>query len=488
MLIAAGLSLVLLSAILAQAVPAYTAQKNTRTVYAAQAGLQSGLAVLRSAVAMPDAEGRIFGDSSKLPCDLTGNVAADSSGPTYVVSLQYFSSDPTYMTAVWRDANKIYCHGSAGLATVPKYAYITSKGQDAAIPGVTSATLGNRALSAIYKFKITNVNIVGGMIFNSTNAFCIEAVSASAGQKIKFVPAAQCLNTSLQLWTYAADYELKLASSLVGGGPGLCITGPKNAGESAQDALLQTCKASPDATRWNQLWSWTGSSSWRGQNATNTDVSNYYLSPGTVAAGSFLRVNAGSSGSFSPSASVGAGAASYSTNQLVNYLEFGRCADVTAETWSKEFMISYPCKQDPTGGGANLLWNHKWYYTEPVSPATKSAVQDIHIYTEKEKINKKCLTAPATGAGDVTFAACNPALVRQQWVRVKDTGDYSTSYLVVNQGNCLTVDSANQYVEASGAKFSKVRVATCNGTLAQKWNAPPTYVDSTFGGYREVAG
>jgi len=31
-------------------------------------------------------------------------------------------------------------------------------------------------------------------------------------------------------------------------------------------------------------------------------------------------------------------------------------------------------------------------------------------------------------------------------------------------------------------------VSACNGTLAQKWNAPPGTTNATFGGYREFGG
>ena len=36
--------------------------------------------------------------------------------------------------------------------------------------------------------------------------------------------------------------------------------------------------------------------------------------------------------------------------------------------------------------------------------------------------------------------------------------------------------------------WSKIVVAACDGSLAQKWNAPAAYTDSTVGGYKEVYG
>ncbi|ASD23181.1 hypothetical protein B7495_14565 [Cryobacterium sp. LW097] len=479
MVMATGLSLVLLSAILSQAVPAYTAQKNTRTVYAAQAGLQSALAVIRSADAPADSAGHIFGAPKELPCSLSGRVAADGTGATYAVTVEYFIVDPTEMTASDRASNAKPCSSSNGLGTiVPRYAYVVSKGQDVAIPGTASAAVGNRTLSAVYSFKITNVNVAGGLIF-SGNSYCLEADSAADNSRVKFVPKAQCTKTPLQLWTYTADYQLKLASS---GTPGVCITGPSSSNGGTQDARLRTCKSKTDSARWNQLWSWTGDYTWQGQNSSNTGASNYYLSPGSISNGSYLRVSNGRSGSFSPSLEIGAGAASYGTHQLVNYREFGRCADVTNGQIGYSYMISYPCKQDPTGTGNNLDWNHKWYYTEPDLPATTSAVQFIYVIDGSG--NYKCLTAPASGGIELTFQNCVQN-VRQYWTRTNDTGNYAGSYLVINQGKCLFADTSALHTDGTS---SRLRLTSCNGSLAQKWNAPPTATESTVGGYSEVAG
>lgn len=495
MLFATGLSLVLLSVILSQAVPAYTAEKNTRTVYAAQAGLQSALALIRSADAPPDLSHKVYGNPADLPCSVSGNVAADGTASSYSVSIQYFTSDPTNTSDSWRAANMMAC--SVGVSTVPKYAYVSSSGQDSAIPGNTNAAAGNRALSAIYKFNTTNVNIEGGMIHNSNGTFCMEAVAATSGSNVKFVPAAQCLNTPLQLWVYATDYELKLASTMVPGSVALCITGPALDGENTQRATLQPCQS--NSTRWNQLWSWTGDNTWGGQQPSITGGPSTYclqasLADGSNLSSSFVEVKKSCTtglfpnytykptGTFTPSLSVGAGAAGYNTNQIVNYQEFGRCADVTDEVDTRAYMIVYPCKQDPTGVGTYLKWNHKWFYVKPTEPVTSSAPQQITIKNASGAT--RCLTSPTSTGVEVTFTACTTSSL-QLWTRVEKTSDYASSYLILNSaGKCLVADPSSLH----NAKWSKVRVANCNGSLAQKWNAPPTNVDAEFGGYREVAG
>lgn len=488
MILVAGLSIVLLSAILAQATPAFTAQKNTRTVYAAQAGLQSTLGIMRTATAAPDNKGNIFGDVSKLPCTVAGRVNADVDGTSYQVAVSYFVEDPTSSDDAWRQANKIACTNGSGPVTPPLYAYIRSGGLGAAIPGNADATSGDRYLAAIYKFKVSNVNIEGGMVFNADKKVCLEAVTATAGSKILFVKAQTCVGNDRQLWIYATDYTVKLASSVAAGAP-LCITGPVVDGQGTQDALLQPCKAPTDAARWNQLWSWTGDYSWRGQRQDISDYSNYCLSPdaanGSDLTTKFLKVRNGCYGTFAPSAAVGAGAASYWTHQIVNYKEFGRCADVTNEQVGYPFMIVYPCKQDPTGTGTKLKWNHKWYYFEP-DPGQTTRTQTVTIQYNNDPGQTSCFTAPAAGSGstDTYFVGCN-ASAQQQWTRVGKTGDYASSYLFVDfLGRCLTADRTSLF----NGDYAKMRVNTCNGALDQKWNAPPTYVDASFGGYREVAG
>lgn len=480
MVLVAGLSVLLLGVILSQAMPTYVAQKSTRTVYAAQAGLQAGLGLIRSATTT--VAGKQVGVVSQLRCSLSGSVDAQDAATKYSVTISYFTQDPTGKADSWLAANKIPC--SAGM-TVPSYALLTSSGQGAGIPGNADTTAGDRKVSAIYKLKVTNVNIPGGLIMDFNKGYCLKASSATAGSKMTFGPISGCTTTDpLAQWVYDTDWKIKLASTLTT--TPLCITGPATAGGGAQDALLQPCKSTADPLRWNQLWSWMGSHTWQGQNVDiASGPSGYYLSPGAATGsninGNTLKVS-GVSGGFGPSPTVGAGAANVLTNQIVNYKEFGRCADVTGEVITNTYMISYPCKQDPTGTGTYLKWNHKWHYTEPVFPATTAAAQDIWVYYLDNPASKYCLTTPTSG-NYVTFKLCNSLLATQDWVRVLDTGVYANSYLFKdNQGRCLAVNPADLLDNA----WSKIIVTACDGSLGQKWNAPAIYNDSTVGGYKEV--
>ena len=509
MIIMAGISVVLLSVVLGQMAPANNAQKGTRTIYAAQAGLQTTLGLLRSAAAAPDSSGKVYGSPSKLPCamlgaPLTGNVDARSNGITYSVQIIYFNADPTGKPALWQSdpLNQTSCAQlAAGIS--PAYALLMSTGHAPMYSGVADSSPGDRKLSAIYRFKVSNVNIAGGRIYDYNNQYCLDA-SATTGSPgtMTFKPLANCNDDANQLWVYDTDYKIKLASSIQAGAP-LCITGPVNEGDSTQDATLQPCRSAIDPARWNQLWSWTGDYSWVGQTKSITGgPSNYCLATGKPNGSNLtnkrLQVSTGCNGQFAPSTRVGAGAAGYSTHQLVNYQEFGRCADVTNEQIGYPFMISYPCKQDPSGlaNMPNLKWNHKWYYSEPTAPLTIPATPPPSQVSTTILVNVQndptitassyCLETPATGSGSKypTFKPCTSG-VNQKWTRVGVADSYLASYLLIDSNSlCLTADPTDPF----NLSYSKITVASCNGSLAQKWNAPPAYTDSTVGGYKEVSG
>ncbi len=485
MIIMAGISLLLVSVVLGQLVPAGMAQKSTRTIYASQAGIQAALNVMRSAAAAPDASQKVYGSPSLLPCSISGDADGDTgSGVKYSVAIAYYSADPTGQSSTWLASNKLACP----LSAAPGYALLTSSGAAPVVPGLSVATVGNRSIAAIYKFQVTNVNIPGGRIYDYNRGWCLHANSATAGSTVKFIAAGSCTDDTLELWIYDTDYEIKLAGTTAGGAAGLCITGPVNPGDPSGSAKLQACQPKTSAARWNQLWSWTGSNSWVGENQAITAPSSYCLATGYSAGSSLsaatLLVNNGCNGGFAPSAAVGAGAARYETHQIVNYKEFGRCADVTGENIGASYMISYPCKQDPTGTGVNLLWNHKWYYTEPAAGTAASAKQAIYVYYKDNTQTPYCLTAP-TNPGYPVFQACSPSTpsAAQQWVRVNKDATYAQSYLFTDyKGRCLTAASGD-----TDGNWSKITVAACNpGDLSQKWNAPSTNGDSTVGGYKEL--
>jgi len=480
MFLLGGLSLVLLSTILTQLNASYGATKSTRTVNASQAGLQAGLAIMRSA-ASDDPLTPGFGDRSKLPCTvLTGSVDGENADVKYSVSFKYYEDDPATV-----GAGEITCVPGSGPSEQPRYVVVTSEGQAPSRAGVDDAE-GNRKVAATYQFRVTNINIPGGRIFNFDKTKCLEAEGTSANSRIRFVPAAQCANTAkddVQSWIYDTTYQIKLASSTVGGGDELCITDPNPTSSSVRDARLQKCLT--NSTRYTQLWSWTGDHSWRGQkNPISNGVSNTCLR----SADARLTVDDSCNGGFAPTAAAGAGAAGKATNQIVNYKEFGRCLDVTGENIDATYMIAYPCKQDPTTGQTYLKWNHKWYYSEPPVGQTSLADQQIVVQYLDKPTDRRCLQAPQDGDGwgaYPRFKACNASNAHQKWTRVQKASDYASSYVFTDyRGRCLTADAT----DTLDGNWSKITVTACTGSTAQKWNAPSTANDAEFGDFKEIQG
>jgi hypothetical protein len=523
MIIMAGVSTVILGVVTTQAVPSNIAQKGTKTIYSAQAGIQAALAVMRSSGTV-DGSGNTYGDKTKIPCSLSGTPNSTADGNAYSVAISYYTTDPTphATDTTWLSTNKIACNvGTYGTATngpitTPKFALMTSSGTATQIPNTTGT--GNRSITAVYEFQVKNVNVLGGLINNTGATACMQAVSATAGSQITFVNQSSCgatsTNAALQLWSYTPSWQLALSSTTLGGVPGLCITGsvsPTPPGNTWSNATLVACAASGDPTRWNQLWSWTGSYTWEGE---LSDISGpnsaSWLTPavadGISPIGTFLRVSSTAAATLAPTQLVGAGGAKYSTHQLVNYQEFGYCADVTNEDINHQFQISYPCKQDPTGGTSAITWNQKWIYCEatdigvtapctgqlPNGTTISASNQEIYVYQYDDTTKKNCLTTPLVGSGSFypyfTACAASGSLAAQQtWSRVYNTGNFLTSYIITdNLGRCLEANSADLFLTSPA--ISKLWVATCDGQNHQKWNAVPTYIGGTVGGYREISG
>jgi len=501
MILLSGMSLVLLSVILGQIGPSYAAQKATKTVYAAQGGLQAALGILRTAAAPPDATGSVYGARNLLPCSVSGSVDGGGGDVAYTVDIGYYVADPTGQTDAWLalPANKINCSTPGGVVTQPNYAYLVSRGTGAAMAG-RAATEGNRAVAAIYKFQVTRKNVPSGRILDFEKNNCIQAQAlpsglVGAGSTIKFIPVASCTNDARELWVYSPTYQLQLAKSVQDGAP-MCISGPADATLDSQKATLVACApaGAPDAARYKQLWVWTGSHTWFGENNPVTNVlATSCLSSIVDGTDKYVAVNKPcSTTKFSPTTAVGSGGASKTTNQIINFKEFGRCFDVTGESPTAGYMIVYPCKQDPAStNGANVLWNHRIFYDEP-SAGSNSLVQTIKIKNipkEKSAVSEMCLQAPDnTNAGKyVKFEACASSGVnkdRQQWTRVQDTGVYADSFVFKDfYGRCMTADDTPPLHDNN---WSKVTVVACNASNAQKWNAPVSYDTATFGSFKEL--
>ncbi|MBO1750452.1 RICIN domain-containing protein [Actinotalea sp. BY-33] len=496
-MLTAMLSILLLGVLLSQLVPTSFARTSSQTVFAAEAGVNAVVGQIRTADSAPDVTNTVYGDTNKLPCTAEGPVGGADDGLRYAATIRYYLESPTGRSESWLASNAMGCTPGSGPTGDPTYALVTSEGLGEGVAGM-AAGAGDRTVQVVYEFQITNNNIPGGLIYSydrrpayTPDRFCLEAESATVGALVKYVPSVTCGTDDVhQLWLYAKDYRIKLASTTV---PGtgqepLCVTGTPN-GATPVLATLQVCVPDTSSSRWNQLFSWEGGAIWRGQqNPISGGYSNFWLSSGVrsdVVNGRYLYVwNQAASnnewGSFNPDPRVGAGAAGIETIQIVNYLEFGRCFDVTDQDPLKAFMIVYPCKQDPSGG-SRLNWNHKWYYAEPTDEVGVSAPQQIYVRNGGSASDRRCLVSPNVDGGYVTLTnACNAAANNQKWVRYANTGNYGDSYTFRDHwGRCISLGDKYD-------AWSKITVTQCNSGLGQKWNAPPTSIQASLDGYQEI--
>jgi hypothetical protein len=469
-------------------------------VFAAESGINVVVGQIRNAEDAPDAENKVYGDPEKLPCTATGSVSSGGSDLVYEVTVLYFTEDPTGRTTGWRSSNALPCTPGFGPADDPTHALITSTGTGLDVersPGDVE-----RSLEVVYEFLVTNTNIPGGYIYSwdktiTEDRFCLEASSIAVGATIRYIARADCGdNDARQLWVYDKDYRIKLASTTLPTfeDEPLCITGTPN-GSTPVVATLQVCADPTSASRWNQLWSWEGGATWRGQqNPISNGYSNYWLTSGSksgVGVGSQLHVWNQSGvdaewSSYNPDPRVGAGAAGDSTHQIVNYLEFGRCVDVTHGNVAEPQMIVYPCKQDPNPAQTQLNWNHKWYYSEPAGNVGELGPQQIYVL--QNNTTKYCLKSAGTEGGFVTFtSACSTTATAQKWTRVASVGSYDTSYTFKDgYGRCLDLGPWYKIGTSAQEAWSTMVTNTCSSSLGQKWNAEPDPGDTALSGYWEL--
>jgi len=482
-----AMGILVLGLVVSQVTPTQLARRTTATQTAAEAGLDAALGQLRTATT---ANGK--GDPARLPCGVSG--VASGATLSYDVSVAYYRTDPTPQPKTWRDSpvNRIPCSAGTGLSEVPSFALLTSKGS-AGAAGRFSTTAGSRTLESLYTFSLSSVNIPGGLFWSISEKYCLSAVSAAAGATVRYVPAAGCLSGApLQMWKWEDDYTIQLVSTtLTKESTPLCMTRLSPSSANPLLVTLQPCSARAD-----QYWSYEGGAKFNAQNDANTNYANRCLGAGPTGKGvatdgstTGVDVYASSTacssnndewGSFSPEPRVGAGAASAKTVQIVNYLEFGRCFDVTNGNVSSSYMIIYPCKQDPSGGG-KLNWNHKWYYGAAAS-------QPDHIEVLRDNTTRYCLQTPSATASPayVTLTqACSTTAQAQSFVRTEESSNTALAYTIRDSlGRCLGVGPKQS--PAAGTYWSTIVAGTCTGSPDQKWNAPSNAVPAAVTQTREL--
>ena len=245
-----------------------------------------------------------------------------------------------------------------------------------------------------------------------------------------------------------------------------------------------------DSLQQRQEWSFDDSGKFEGA-ASNGNINGYCISSNPYnnpVVGGFL-YEQGCTGGFdtetwNPDTQVGAGAAGNNTQQLVNYLEFGRCLDATDQDPNHAWMIDYPCKQAPDP--AKITWNQRYTYN--------STAKTISTY-DTANGTTYCLTAPATMSGtvdqqrrhaqDLRRHLRHPADLDRKW-RQRELRHVVHDRQRRSDTACRWCSPVSVTVITSSSVA--IIAGTCDGSLVQKWNAPANFIDSRFKGTAEDQG
>jgi hypothetical protein len=190
-----------------------------------------------------------------------------------------------------------------------------------------------------------------------------------------------------------------------------------------------------------------------------------------------------STGSWLPTPSVGTGAAGAANKQLVNFSQFGRCAQVagqTAPTSDTKPFILYPCEQHALAVPSAVPWFQQFSYNSSGrwEMTTNPADSKKYCLTSQGVVNKPVLVLECAAAANpnllqkwTDYGAANQATA-SQW-------SYGQRYRIVDHnGLCMSLNptpGANAaFVDPITSQYySKITSETCNGSAPQKWNAAP---------------
>lgn len=473
-LVAMGLSATLVPVVITQIANSRTISERTQALDAAQAGIDVALGQLRSAVDLDTLKGDL---EALPPCSMSGTAGLGTTLP-YRVTISYFgltnATNPSALVPL-----------ACPPLDVPISATIsaTGGGPTAVLP-LTAGGGGTRTIDATYTFKTINDNIAGGAIqlaAPATNPLCMDGGTSPSPAAGVRVTMQRCVagGTSSQRFAYTTDLNIMLVGSETTAAQyGMCLEAPRPHANGGQ-VTFQPCQKRVAY----QQWSLDDNSLFRGT-TDGINLDNFCLS---------VRVNDNNPGSdivlggcngvenqtvFRPQTGVGAGMASATTRQLVNYEQFSRCLDVTNQVPTSSYMIVWFCKQAPNGG---VTWNQLWTLPAYTTTGANATAERIRTYGPNNP--GYCLLSPgSTLAGQyVKMTACSLTGTltdeRLKWIMFGDTGNYATSYRIVDSdGNCLTPTDLNVAIpDTHSDGTAKAKVAACNGSELQKWNAPPNF-------------
>lgn len=463
MMVGTALSAVIATTVTARIASVRAATESSRLLDAAQAGLDTAVAYIRAAV---DDKGN--GSRTALPCGpVQGAVAADGRY-TFVTTVTYRTVGDTTVS----------CSSGSGTLVVPAYADLASTGYD---------TTGDhtRALTARYTLRTSNKNIPGGLVAAvakvSGVSLCFDAGSdtPAVGATLRLQPCSA--GSRQQTFAYTENLYLRLVSSVSDAMPsGLCVDGGPVPHTTTSVVTMQACA---DTTSARQQWSINDINNYEGT-SDGVNLDGYCLNPQVTGTANVpVVVKKACAYDYNPDVSVGAGAASTKTGQVVNYAQFGRCLDVAEYNWQRVFFWIWPCKQAPSVAGVS--WNQKW---ELPAVVDGTAGTSGYIVNNPPSISfKACLRSKLSTAqwSYVTLEQCpvGAASGAFKWTVYGNTKIYATSYTIVdNAGNCLAAaDPAKPggNISIYGHDVSPAVTVACSGSTMEKWNADPNVLQAS---------
>ncbi|MEO9236470.1 MAG: ricin-type beta-trefoil lectin domain protein, partial [Jatrophihabitantaceae bacterium] len=253
---------------------------------------------------------------------------------------------------------------------------------------------------------------------------------------------------------------------------------------------LQKCYADGSAP-YNQQWSINDVSAIQGATSTTYLTGsldgNSCMNVASQLAGTPVLIKNDCSSSYTtsvtwvPSPTVGAGMAGTAHNQLVNLQQFGRCLDITGQSFASTFLIAYPCKQNPQPTA--VAFNQRFVY----NTTTKT------FSTTNGSLVTMCMTNPGTDGAYVTFQLCD-GQAHQQWTShgavaadtatAQDDWGYDQRYSISDSSYnlCLSLGPTTDLFQG---QYSKIIMQRCDGSSAQKWNAAANIQDSSVTNVQE---
>jgi hypothetical protein len=358
-----------------------------RAADAAHAGLDAGLSRVMQLGTIP-----IAGPDD---CVLDGSAGNGQ----YHVTLGFYATDPSAAVCAFDPA-------------VHRYARIASAGSD----GHGGPT---RTLVGTYAFPLGPANRPAGgrIVFgDAAGGTCMTT---------GFVLTACDPSSAAQTFVYGADLTLAQASRCVG-----VVSGAP--------AMLR-CDPSSSA----QHWIYNGRTFTTPDGASCLDSRGGRGAPVVLGAGGRCPASTGTTPTWLPDASAGAGYASSATAlEFVNGAGFGSCLSTQATVVA--------CSQTAASAGPTGPWL-----------TTQSTTTGYVTLSSAQK----CLSAPVSVPGPAVLRPCAPGDDNQQWTTPAGGTTWAESFRIADRyGDCLTASpTADPYTATA-------TVADCTDSAAQKWN------------------